>query len=388
MSETTVVPSPRPVARVNPPGGPTYGDVVSANHRPTSKVEDGVKDFLREAGFQIAKGPMGVVCHHPEAGRSSLVITPDIVLRDLWLAIEVDPCNANHRGRGFSHAGNEDKDRLRNELLAAVGWTVIRLRLGATQGNHIGDRDVVVESSGFTKAAATALLEAIDDYCEQRSAHVRVVKKGRSPAAPKRRSHVVNIGLDGYSDDTYWFTWYPDLSSSVAYKYRLPGNGRYLYGSTGRGSGFVAEVGLHIVEQTDWKTRLTDYLAGKTPNDLPGTTKWPWGNTLLIPANQHDNDTAVIADLIEASDHEKQTIDRIEFWFTVAGAHVAAWTPQALHRVDQTPLVSIHPDAIAMGYRFANVTSGHGYRGPYQRIAITRAPEQAAGVDAADVAPV
>lgn len=377
MGEGTPRQSGRPPARVNPPTGPTFGDVVSATHRPTSKVENNVKDFLREAGFRVAKGPMGVVCHHPDEGRHSLTLTPDIVLRDLWLAIEVDPCGDNHHSRGFSHIGEEDKDRLRNDLLAAVGWTVIRLRLGAAKGDHIGDRDVVVESTGFTKAAGSALLEAIDDYREQRPARSRVVKKGNTPNAARRRSHVVNIGLDRYSDDTYWFTWYPDLDSPENHKYRLAANGRFLYVQSGRGTAFVAEVGLHEVDQADWKTRLTEYLAGKTPNDVPGTTKWPWGDSLLVGFSRDDTDAAVVAHIVDASDHEKQTIDRIDFWFTISGDHVSEWTPDALHRADQTPLVTIHPDAVAAGYRFASVTLDHGYRGPYQRITITRAANQA-----------
>lgn len=364
-----------PPARVNPPTGVTFGDVVSATSRPTSTIENRVKDFLREAGFRFAKEPMGVVCHHPEGGSRRLTLTPDIVLGDLWLALEVDPCGDNHRGYGSSHAGEEDKDRLRNDLLAAVGWTVIRLRLGATEGDHIGDRDVVVESSGFTKAAGAALLQAIDDYREQRPAHIRIVKKGKTRVASKRRSHVVNIGPDHYSDDTYWFTWYPDLDSPERHSYRLAANGRYLYVPSGRGSAFVAELGLHEVEQADWKTRLTNYLAGKTAEDLPGTTKWPWGDAILIPASPDDNDAAVVADIIHASDHEKQTIDRVDFWFTVSGDHVSRWRPDALLRADQTPLVTIHPEAVAVGYRFADVILNHGYRGHYQRITITRAPQ-------------
>lgn len=362
----------RPAARVNPPSGPTYGDVVSATSRPTSKVEDSVKEFLRDVGFRVAKGPMGVVCHHPDQGRHSLTLTPDIVLREHWLAIEVDPCSPAGN-RGFTHAGQEEKDRLRNDLLAAVGWTVIRLRLGAAEGAHIGEGDVVVESSGFTKAAQTALLEAVEDHVAQRPARVRVVSKGKSPTAAKRRSHVVNIGLDPYSDDTYWFTWYPDLDSAESHKCRLAADGRYLYRPQGRGYAFVAEVGLHEVDRADWRARLTDYLSGQTPADLTGTTKWPWGETLVLAA---DVDDPVAADIVSASDHEKQTIDRIDFWFTVSGDFVAEWDPDALLREDGTPLVMMHPEAVAAGYRFAGVTLDHGYRGPYQRITIARAPSQ------------
>ena len=194
-------------------------------------------------------------------------------------------------------------------MLAAVGWTVLRLRLDARKGDHIGDRDVVVESSGFTRAAQSALVEAIEDFKEQRPGRVSIVPKGKSPRAAQRRSHIANIGPDRYSDDTYWFTWYPGLDSPESHRLRLAVGGRYLYCAAGRGSLFVDEVGLHEVARDDWKARLTAYLAGKTPADLRGATKWPWGDNLLIP---HDPVDVLAAEIVAASDHEKQTIDRID----------------------------------------------------------------------------
>lgn len=358
---------------VDPHTGRTFGDVVPTRSRATSKVEEQVQAFLRDAGHAVPDRRVGVLCHHTDEGKTFLTLTPDVVLADLRLAIEVDPCGAAG-SRGYTHSGSEQKDRLRNDLLAAVGWEVIRLRLGATEGGHIGDRDVVVESSGFTKTAQAALLAAIDDHRAQRPARVRFVPRGKSPAPARRRSPVANIGLDRYSDDTYWFTWYPDLDSTQSHKYRLAAGGRYLYARNGWGSLYVDEVGLHEVDRATWKTWLTDYLTGKTPADLPGTTKWPWGDTILIPA---DPDDPVAADIITASDHEKQTIDRIEFWFTISGDHIARWTPDSLNRADETPIVLMHPDALAVGYRFAAVTHDRGYAGPYQRITISRAPRPA-----------
>lgn len=358
--------------RVNPPDGPTFGDVVSATSRPTSKIEDTVKEFLRGSGFRVARGPMGVVCHHPDNSARGLTLAPDIVLRDLWLAIEVDPCGPVG-SRGFSHAGAEERDRIRNDLLGAVGWTVIRLRLGATEGAQIGDRDIVSESPSFTKAVASALLEAIEDFREQRPPRVRFVPKGKSPAAAKRRSHVVNIGLDRYSDDTYWFTWYPDLDSAASYRFRLAANGRYLYGTNGSGSVFIEELGLHEVDRAGWKQLLTEYLANKAPADLQGTTKWPWGDNILIPANEAASDDPLVVEVISASDHEKQTIDRIDFWFTVSGHHIGDWAPHELRRDYQTPIVAVHPAATNVGYRIADVASERRAFGPYQRITVTRA---------------
>lgn len=322
--------------------------------------------FLRGAGFDI-RDRVGVLCHHPEVGKTFLTLTPDIVMPDLRLVVEVDPCGDSDHSHACSHAGKEDTDRLRNDLLAVVGWTVIRLRLGATVGQHIGDRDVVVESSGFTKAAQAALLEAIGDFTSLRPPTVRVVAKGKSPARAQRRSHVVNIGLDRYTDDTFWFTWYPSLDSPEKVLLRLAANGRYLYNK-----GYVAEIGLHDVDQSAWKARLTGYLANRTPDDLVGTTKWPWGDLLLIT---DDPDDGIVRAIIDASDHEKQTIDRVTFYFSTRGHHIGHWTPASLVRADGSPLAFIHPDAVDAGYRFAAVTSRDGYRGPFQEVFITRKDE-------------
>jgi hypothetical protein len=78
-------------------------------------------------------------------------------------AIEIDPCGVVKGHHGSSHRGKEAEDRLRNQLLAEVGWTVLRLRLGAEQGMSIGDRVVVCEPSSMTGDVARAFSEAVDD---------------------------------------------------------------------------------------------------------------------------------------------------------------------------------------------------------------------------------
>ncbi|MDN4171317.1 hypothetical protein QWY28_00010 [Nocardioides sp. SOB77] len=351
---------------VDPSTGCTFGEVVPTRSTATSKVEAQVRDFLRDAGYEVPRNRAGVLCHHTDPKWSFLTLTPDVLLADLRLAVEVDPCDPSPSHRGSSHVGEEAKDRIRNDLLAAVGWTVIRLRLGAVEGSHIGDRDVVVESSAFTKAAQRALTHAIDDFKHGRPATIRVVKKGESPKPAQRRSHIVNIKLDPYSDDTYWFTWYPDLEQPENYSFRLAAAGRYLYRQ-----GFLDQVDLDLVPPDDWKARLTSYLDGRSPADLRGTTKWPWGDLLLVPTDPSD---PVAAAIVGASDHEKQTIDVIGFWFTVSGDQIGAFSDDSLDRSDGSSLATMHPAAVEAGYRFAAVTLNQGYRGPYQRVVVTRAP--------------
>jgi hypothetical protein len=348
----------------------TYGDVVKPRSLETSKAEQEVRQFLHDSGYPITAKKAGILCHHPEQGRDFLTLTPDIVIEDWRLAIEVDPCAPSPHG--YTHAGTEEVDRLRNDLLADVGWSVIRLRLGASKGGHIGDRDVVVESGGFTKAAKTALVEALDDFKSAREPQVRFVPKSASPKPAQRRSHVVNIGEYRYADGGHIFSWYPTLHTKEKVTLRLCLNGRFLYTHGHRVPRFIAEVGLHEVPREGWKDRLTDFLRGQEPEGL-GTTKWPWGDTLFVIAAGHSGSTA--ERLVEACEHEKHTIDREDFWFTTSGHEVQRWHQHALLVADDVPIVEIHPDAVALGYRFVDVTGETGRYGPYQRIFITRAPQ-------------
>ena len=113
--------------------GATFGEAVPLRSHSTSAIEKQVRRFLRDAGYPVAK--RGVLCHHPDEGKTFLTLTPDAVIAEWRLAIEVDPCSPV-RFHGSSHhaEGEVEKDRIRNSLLGAVGWTVLRLRLGATEG--------------------------------------------------------------------------------------------------------------------------------------------------------------------------------------------------------------------------------------------------------------
>lgn len=347
---------------ISPPPGKTFGDVMPLRNHEASVVERGVRTFLKEHGFPARK--QAVLVHHPDPERKYLTLHPDICMEEYRLAIEVDPCGPAP-GRGSTHRGKEEEDRLRNDLLAAVGWTVIRLRLGAAKGMDVGQRDVVVESSTFTKAAQAALVEAVEDFRAGRPAVVRFVPKSMTSKLPsRRRVQVANIGVRNYADDGHIFWWYPNPEPETErITMRLAMSGRYLY--THVGELFVEEVGLHEVSPDDWRQRLTDALQGRDPARL-GTTKWPWGETLLTAGNDPAGGGVLVA-----ADHYKHTIDRREFWFTVSGSPVAEWTDATL--VGENGVVAeIKPDAATVGYRFVAVDSLTGRYGGYQRLVVSR----------------
>lgn len=348
-----------------PSAGLVPGDVQQARSTVTSAIEEKVREAVRAGGYKVPKVKLAVLCHHPDPKFNVLSITPDIVLVKHKIAIEVDPLGDS---RYPTHTGAEGEDRARNELLEAVGWTVIRLRLGGTKGSHIGSRDVVVEWSGFTQAAQVALIEAIDDKIANRRAKVRVVAKGKTPAKAQRRSTVVNIAPDRYSDDGHHFKWFPTPQAATPERMRLCANGRYLYRSSPDEHGFVAEVGLHEVPLNQWRDRLTTFLQTLNSGQAPGT-KWPWGDTLLIPAGAHHDSQPIIDDC-----ERRTSIDKAAFQFTTNCDEIATWDPATVGTIEQTPIVSLAPEAVSAGYRIVAVELLRGYRGAYQRITITRLP--------------
>ena len=258
-----------------PSAGLTPGEVIESTNPITSGIEETVRDALRAAGYEIPKVKMAVLCHHPNPDFHVLSITPDIVLDKHKIAIEVDPCDAARRYG--THAGQEEKDRTRNALLEAVGWTVIRLRLGAKEGANIGGRDVVVESSGFTKGAQAALVDAIEDKIANRLAEARIVKKGKTPAKAQRRSTVANIGPNRYASDGHYFKWFPNLDQPVGQQMRLCMNGRYLYRPSGATSRTSPKSGFTKSLPTSGTAALKRSLREWTPPSLeppagPGET--------------------------------------------------------------------------------------------------------------------
>ena len=237
------------------PRGAVLGGVTEARNRVTSAIEEKARGVLRDAGHQVPKQKMAVWCRHPDKDGRLLPLTPDIVLIGERLAIEIDPCSPVKSHHGSSHRGKEAEDRLRNLLLEEVGWTVLRLRLGADKGMSIGDRDVVCESTSVTVDVAQALLAAVTGVMTQREPRIRFVPKKASVAPgkhPVRRSSVLRFGGFKYGDQAHIFSWLPDLASDRTVHLRLAFEGRFLY-THSTPPKFLAEVGLNDIPRKEWK---------------------------------------------------------------------------------------------------------------------------------------
>ncbi len=345
---------------------PEVGSVTESHNPVTSGVEQAVRDILVGAGYTVPERKLAIWCSHASIPDEVATITPDIVLVDHHVVVEVDPCQPLKSHHGSTHRGKEAEDRLRNEMLAEAGWTVLRLRLGAEEGGHIGDRDVVCESATVTKKVAEALLATLDDLVHARAPQVRFVPKSAAPRKPAtRRSSVVRISTYDYGDQSHIFTWYPDPNTDDRVYLRLAMDGRYLY-THDKPPLFLTEVGLQDVPQEQWRMRLEATLAALPPlgGDHP---KYPWGNELLIAAQ-----IGVGAEQVVLDCERNSRIDRATVIFTTSGAAIDAWTRTALLAADRSVLVSLHPDAVELGYRFVHVTGKNGRYGPYSIITVTR----------------
>jgi very-short-patch-repair endonuclease len=147
------------------------GSVVMSQNHVTSKLEDSIRQKLIDAGLKLHKGRSAIQCGHEPVFDNYPVLTPDILITSSKVAVEIDS--------DYTHSTEVDKDRIRNHLLAEVGWTVVRLRLGGLE--PVGPYDVVSQSSGATKAGIDALVKAVGDAVAGRPGVIRSVKKICNP---------------------------------------------------------------------------------------------------------------------------------------------------------------------------------------------------------------
>lgn len=356
-----------------PRTGAVLGGVPEARNRVTSVVEEKARDLMRQAGHRVPKQKMAVWCRHPGKPGRLLPITPDIVLIGKRIAIEIDPCGVVTGHHGSTHRGKEAEDQLRNELLADVGWTVLRLRLGAEEGMSIGGRDVVCEPSTMTANVVEAFSEALDDAINGRPPQVRFVPKKASASPrkpPTRRSSVFRLGEYRYGDQAQIFSWMPNPDTAEKVHLRLALNGKYLY-THAKPPAFLAEVGLNEVPRKEWKARIEAFLPTLPTLEPEVKPKYPWGDVMLVGA---DGDVDAVA-VVQQCDW-KCDIDRDVHTFTAHCDRLAVATDEALLDDDGVPVVVLHPAARALGYRFALLERLRGHRGDYQRLTLTRLPPE------------
>lgn len=126
------------------------GVVVPARNPVTSKIEQRVRRRLLAAGLSVEQG-WAIQCGLEPFSEKFPVLTPDFIIKDTTVCVEVDPLDT--RGRRVL------QDGMRNALFTPVGWTIIRLRLGGQR--PLGGYEVVTDGEPITEDVITSLLAAV-----------------------------------------------------------------------------------------------------------------------------------------------------------------------------------------------------------------------------------
>ena len=128
---------PRPRPGIKPPAHP-HGSLILSTNSSTSAMERKAVAMLTAAGVDLIVERMAIQAGHDIIWDIHPLLTPDAIVAGTNVCIEIDPA--------WTHEGDPKRadDTKRNDLLTAVGWTVVRLRLGNLK--PIGEYDVVVDT--------------------------------------------------------------------------------------------------------------------------------------------------------------------------------------------------------------------------------------------------
>ncbi|TSE15006.1 DUF559 domain-containing protein [Arthrobacter sp. KBS0703] len=314
----------------------------------TSKLEEQVRARLTAAGVQLHDERLGIQCGFDEARNRYPVLTPDFLILDAKVCIEIDPANI--------HADRVDQDKVRNALLAAAGWRVVRLRLGSLEA--IGEWDVVSDSGTLTVAAVPALVEAIGDAVAGRPGVVRTVKG--KPAAPRKKSRLGAIREDEYKFGVHTVRW--TLDDGEVLDLAVVDNGRYL-GRVMKSEfpRYVRPLDLRDIPKDDWRKALEPLFEGMEPSEFEPVSTFPWGDSLFIGPQAG---TIYLKDKFSPFGPGEVLTTNLE------GVH--EYNAAAIQGADHAVLAELHAEAIALGWEIESVSLESGRNGEYQRVVLSR----------------
>ncbi|MGO4785178.1 DUF559 domain-containing protein [Cryobacterium sp. W22_MBD10_FK3] len=313
----------------------------------TSKMEEGVRQKLLDAGLKLHKGRSAIQCGYEASRDNHPVLSPDILIKSAKVAVEIDS--------DFTHADEFIKDQLRNQLLGEVGWTVVRLRLGGL--SEVGPHDVLSESTGPTKASIAALIEAIGDAVAGRPGTVRRLTKAVRPKSTKEPSRLGSISPHKYTENAFYVSWIGD-GNTIERLVAMDG-GNYLAVAEGWGAPrFICWLGLAGVPRTQWRTPLIELLTVK--DDLGSVSRFPWGDELFT-GEQASN--IRIFDKFNAGGADWDATSNL---VGVDATDGVAFTAQG------KALAQLHDGAVDAGWRLEDLVITAGMYGPYQRFRLVR----------------
>lgn len=337
-----IVTKPR---RTPPEPSHPIGTLLPGNAE-SSKLEEQVRAKLTAAGIQLHEARLGIQCGFDEARNKYPVLTPDFLIPDAKVCIEIDPEN--------THSGREDQDRSRNALLTAAGWRTVRLRLGGLEA--IGDWDVVSDSA--TMAAVAALADAIGDAVAGRPGAVRTVKG--KPAAPRKKSRLGAIQEDECKFGVHNVRW--SLDSGEVLDLAIVDNGRYL-GRVLRTEfpRYVRPLDLGSIPKDGWGKALEPLFEGMEASEFEPVSTFPWGDPLFIGPQ---------AGTIRIKDKFSPFGQREVLTTNLEGIH--EYNEAAIQGADLAVVVGLHAEAIALGWVIESVSLESARHGDYQRVVLAR----------------
>lgn len=263
------------------------GAVVPSRNPATSTIEQTVRQRLLAAGVSVEQGWATQCGLDPFSGKFP-VLTPDFIVKDTRVCVEVDPL--------YTHGRRVLHDVVRNALFTQVGWTVIRLRWGGQP--PLGGYDVVTSGESITEEVITALVAAVTDAVAGQPAQVRRVgttTATTTPAAPAQQilaqpiltqpaatastppSRLGTLTTRPRFDNAVFFTWQLDYGDKV--HLALLDSGRYLGKNTTRGGvRFIRTTHFHTLPQHQWPAALEAALEQLTEAELAPVSPFPWGD--------------------------------------------------------------------------------------------------------------
>lgn len=326
------------------------GTVIQSRNLSTSKTELQVRDKLIAAGFMLHKGRSAIQCGLEPRRGNFPVLTPDILISRTKVCIEVDPA--------YTHAGKEETDQLRNDLLGGVGWKVIRLRLGGL--GAIGEHDVLVESEAVTKEAMEALVLAVTDAVAGRAGTIREVRK-KEPTTPRKQSRLGAIAEHKYYENAFYISW--KLGSGEVLRMVAMDSGRYLGISQGWGAPrFIRMLGLDEVPRQQWRGTVQPILESMSDADFTPVSTFPWGDELFMGEQAHQVG-------ISPKFHLGAGL-----WDLTANLEGAETHSDIAVYDGKKVLIKLHPEAVECGWRIDAMEPRTGRHGTYQEIRLLRRP--------------
>ena len=154
--------SPRCTRCVATDGRPVGDTVPRRGGGDPAHIERKVAEALSILGV-VAAADLGIVV--PEGNYPQDVIKPDLVIQPIRVAIEIDlgSHSVYHRNRHMTEAGERD-DANRDQLLASLGWWVLRVREPSAPTQ--GDWPWRVETTSSSASKIAALIASALSHSE------------------------------------------------------------------------------------------------------------------------------------------------------------------------------------------------------------------------------